>query len=308
MADTGYTGFFSFRKMVRRLFFNPENQLRLPVALVVFVLLVLLSEILVVDQFEHLTALIKINAHTFDALKRVLRIVVILFSVVIFGKYIINKPLGFFGFVKHRIFLNLLLGVVLGFTCQLVAGMIMHFAGWYKVTGFVWNYNDIIVWMGSIIYALIFCIETGFIEEVVFRGVLLNLVRKRYNNTIGIVVSSVVFGMLHFSGFDLGFPWWLSVLSSVLAGWLFAESYLLFGNIWLPMSFHASWHFAMRVLGTPGVEAEDALLLVTEVNGPAMWVATKSGGAGLVEVAGMIWAAFVILFMRKINSLKNVID
>jgi membrane protease YdiL (CAAX protease family) len=43
-------------------------------------------------------------------------------------------------------------------------------------------------------------VVTPFAEELFFRGLLLRALEKRFNTTIGIVVSSLVFGSLHLTG------------------------------------------------------------------------------------------------------------
>ena len=40
-------------------------------------------------------------------------------------------------------------------------------------------------------------IAAGFVEEMVFRGVILNLLRKKWNRKVAVIVPSVLFGMVH---------------------------------------------------------------------------------------------------------------
>ena len=45
-------------------------------------------------------------------------------------------------------------------------------------------------------------IAAGFVEEMVFRGVILNLLRKKWNRKVAVIVPSVLFGMVHILGMD----------------------------------------------------------------------------------------------------------
>jgi len=122
----------------------------------------------------------------------------------------------------------------------------------------------------------------------------MNALSDRYSLRIGVIASSVIFGLLHFSGFTGDFPWWMSLASATIGGFLFAQAYLLFNNIWTPLGLHFAWHFAARTLGTPGVGAEQVCFLVTDVDGPALFVVTKRGGASIFELIGIVVCSLII--------------
>lgn len=68
----------------------------------------------------------------------------------------------------------------------------------------------------------------GFCEEIFFRGLLLP--------KLGLIVSSVAFGLLHLPGFK----YWLYVLWATLSGALFGWLFLLTNSLWLPITAHAT--------------------------------------------------------------------
>ena len=181
---------------------------------------------------------------------------------------------------------------------------LMGLAGWLEIRGFAWAFNPGILLFPALLYTLVICFETGFLEEMLFRGVLFNLFEHRYRTLVGVMISSLVFGLVHFSGFEGEFAWWFSISSSILCGLVFVQSYLLFRNLWLPIAFHAGWHLAMRTLGTVGLSGKEAVLLVTRVNGPAMMVSTRSGGAGLTELAGLLAVSLLLHMLNR--SKKNL--
>jgi membrane protease YdiL (CAAX protease family) len=300
MMELSETRIFS-----RRIILTKTKELRIIWALFLLVALIALGELALVDPFERLFMVLGFDFSWMEILKRALRILVVGAVGLVVLKYFIKKDISFVGLRREKLFRNILLGIGFGFVSQIVAVGIMYIMGWYEIIGFSWQYKSLGAILFAVLFAFVFCFETGFLEEFIFRGFVLNLFGNRYSGAIGVIVSSALFGVLHFSGFGSGFPWWLSVLSSFGAGLLFAQSYLLFRNLWVPIAFHAGWHFAMRFFGSPGLEANDAIFLITNVEGPSAWVATKSGGAGLVEIAGMVVVSLTMYFIKKQHTCKE---
>ena len=79
---------------------------------------------------------------------------------------------------------------------------------------------------------------TGIIEEVIFRGFLLTHFKNRGFAKEGLVFTSAIFGMMHFS-FDAS-PIVPVILTFV--GFLFGTIYLKFRNIWVSVGAHATYN------------------------------------------------------------------
>jgi membrane protease YdiL (CAAX protease family) len=78
-------------------------------------------------------------------------------------------------------------------------------------------------------------------EEIVFRGVLFRLVEERAGTTVGIVVSAVLFGVVHClqPGANL-----ISILAIALeAGVLLALAFAATRSLWAPIGLHLGWNF-----------------------------------------------------------------
>lgn len=69
-------------------------------------------------------------------------------------------------------------------------------------------------------------IISGFCEEIFFRGLLFP--------RLGIVLSSIAFGLLHMPGSK----YWIYATWATLSGALFAYLFLLSGSLWLPIAAH----------------------------------------------------------------------
>jgi len=194
---------------------------------------------------------------------------------------------------------DLIRGLGLGACIQVFSVLLMAMSGWYRITDFAWQTNGIDGVFRSSFHALMYSTETGVIEETVFRWFLITTLYSRVGLSGAVVISSTLFGILHFSGFQTEFPWWASIGSSTIAGLLFAQAYVIRYNVWLPIGIHAGWHAAARVLGSVGVSGDEALFLITEVNGPTLLVNTRYGGAGGFEVAGVFLVSFFLWRFQK---------
>lgn len=297
-------------KYLNSLFFSQKG-IRLIWPALTVIILIVIGEILFVDPFGKLLSKIGFSevkgaiAHNWseslgDSLKRILRSIIVVFSTLLVLRFLLKKSLSFIGIdFKRKRAWELLLGVGFGFLVQFISIALMISMGWFELIGFSWNYHSISFFAPAILFTLIFCIETGIIEEVIFRGFLFNIFEIRYSTIIAIVVTSVLFGLAHFSGFEGEFAWWMSVLSSLVTGVLFAQAFLLFRSLWLPFGLHAGWHLAMRLLGSVGLRSDEAVFMVTKVDGPALLVSTKAGGAGLFELIGVIIVSLTMILFKK---------
>lgn len=107
------------------------------------------------------------------------------------------------------------------------------------------------------LYALAAATQAGFIEEIAFRGVLMQGIERSVGTgqrakIIAIVVSGALFASLHLlAPFQLTWAWWIVV---TLAGMGFGYAFYAAGrNLWLPIGLH--WGFDLGLfllLGLPG--------------------------------------------------------
>jgi membrane protease YdiL (CAAX protease family) len=302
-------------KLFRQILFS-EKGIRLGWNILIFILLIVLSEILIVDPIGWLLEKIGIGGVKDDVaqdwvsafgsvIKRMSRTIVVVFITLLTLRLFLKASARDIGLdVREKSITGFLIGVGLGFVVEIISVILMAIMGWYKITGFSWNFNSLSVLSAAYVYAIFFCIETGVIEEVMFRGFLIKLVSDRYDLKIAVVASSIIFGLLHFSGSNNAFPWWAALVSATVAGFMFAQAFLVHRNLWLPIGIHFAWHFAGRTLGTVGVAGENALFLATEVQGPILLVDPKSGGAGLCELVG-VFVVSLILWKMSNKAKKN---
>lgn len=105
------------------------------------------------------------------------------------------------------------------------------------------------------------CLSTGFLEESVFRGIILVVIIQRLPQTKAgilksIIISSALFGLIHLvnliSGASLG-DTLLQIGYSFLMGALWSVVYLASKNLLYPILLHATYNFFGLVLFRLGV-------------------------------------------------------
>jgi membrane protease YdiL (CAAX protease family) len=94
--------------------------------------------------------------------------------------------------------------------------------------------------IGSIGILLVEHIFVGYWEELVFRGYLFQNMVDGLGNKIAIVMSCLIYGIIHAMNPNAGL---LSSLIIVLFGFMRIYGYLLTDMLWLSMGMHMGWNF-----------------------------------------------------------------
>lgn len=92
-------------------------------------------------------------------------------------------------------------------------------------------------WMHILLVFVSLAILTPIKEEIIFRGVLHRFLEQRHHFWVGILVSSLVFGLLHF-----GFPY-----SAIMMGVIFVLLYRLTNSLIPPIMLHIIWNSFVSV-------------------------------------------------------------
>ena len=76
-------------------------------------------------------------------------------------------------------------------------------------------------------------IAAGFVEEMVFRGVILNVLKKKWNIKAAVIVPSILFGFVHILGmnFSVG-SCLLVILAGTMVGVMFSLIAIESGSVW----------------------------------------------------------------------------
>lgn len=133
------------------------------------------------------------------------------------------------------------LGLLLGVCYFAVVVGLMALAGCYRITEAHFALVPLLGAFLQFFYVAVF-------EEIAFRGVLFRLIDDRWNTTVALIVSALLFGALHLP--NPGATLWSSFAIAVEAGLLLGAAYKWSGTLWLPIGIHWAWNFVQgNVLG-----------------------------------------------------------
>lgn len=138
------------------------------------------------------------------------------------------------------------------------------------------------------LYLLLFVL-VALNEEYVCRGYIQGLLKHHYGRAAAIVVSSILFALLHSANPGMwDSPWPIVIL--VLAGVVLALSRELSGGLWVPMGFHLTWNFFQGNVYGFNVSGEQVKSVFTLHTKGAEWLAGGEFGA-----EGSVVTAVVLL-------------
>jgi len=81
----------------------------------------------------------------------------------------------------------------------------------------------------------------GVTEEILMRGLLLRLSERWMGSWLALLLSSLIFGLLHFTNDNSG--WLPSLAIAIEAGLLLGLAYMLTRRLWMVIAMHFSWNF-----------------------------------------------------------------
>ena len=184
-----------------------------------------------------------------------------------------------------RFFKNLGIGVFIGIIMISSTILSLMVFGYYTVEGF-----------GFQGMSLLLSLEYYFIgaccEEIVFRGIILRFIGIRWNAVAALVISSVLFGILHC--FNYGMTW-MGIIGIILVGFLFGSMYLYSGSIWMPLGIHWIWNVLEDIVFGSAVSgvSSDGSMIQAQFHGSEL----MTGGSCGIEasVVTMVFAIIVTI-------------
>jgi uncharacterized protein len=84
-------------------------------------------------------------------------------------------------------------------------------------------------------------LESGILEEVIVRGVVLRLVWRAFGPIVAFVVSGLLFGAGHIA--NPGATLFTTACVAIEAGVMLGSFYALRGRLWVSIGVHAGWNF-----------------------------------------------------------------
>lgn len=196
---------------------------------------------------------------------------------------------------------ELAVGLVIGAALISLSVALIALLGGYRITG--------ISPSPQLLAPLAIGIGAGFLEEIFFRGILLRLIDAWMGSWGALVLTSLVFGLIHLTNAGAS-P--VSALGLVIeAGILLGAAYLLTRRLWLAIGIHIAWNtvqagvFSSDVSGT----GQQNGLFMADIHGPTWLTGGSMGMEGslvtvLVGLAAGV--AMLVLAVRRGRMLGPV--
>lgn len=174
---------------------------------------------------------------------------------ILFCRLIQKRGLDSMGFVRRHAVREYLLGAAVGIVMISAAALLAMAFGAYRYTAAKPDWGVIILFMLGYFFQ-------GMSEEVLCRSCFMVSLARRNNVWLAILISSVMFALLHI--FNPGFGV-ISFVNILLCGAFFAVYFLKRGSIWGACAIHSFWNFfqgnffGISVSGTGGSDAVSVL-------------------------------------------------
>ncbi len=125
---------------------------------------------------------------------------------------------------------------------------------------------------------IVVMIIVAFVEELLFRGYLLNNLMQSMNKWGALSITAALFSLFHGSNPDITF---FAVVNIFLAGLLLGINYIFTKNLWFSILFHFAWnYFQGPVLGYDVSGLKISSLLQQSLSGPEAWTGGPFGFEG----------------------------
>jgi len=238
----------------------------------------------------------------FLALSEVVELAAITVSIVLVRRFVDRRSFASLGFrLDRRAASDLAAGLGIAFTLMGLIYLLMSALGWVRFEGFAWQTQPLPAVLGGGLGMLLLFVLTGWNEELLSRGYHLQTIASGTNLTWGVLLSSLLFGLLHLTNPGAT---WIAVLGVALAGLMLAYAYVRTGQLWLSIGLHIGWNFCEGPLFGFAVSGLDFFHLVhIAVHGPDAWTGGVFGPeAGLIVLPALaIGIALIFVYSRFVQ-------
>lgn len=139
--------------------------------------------------------------------------------------------------------------------------------GWLRIDGYVWGPDQGIGWVQGLLGIVLAFTVVGFQEELLSRGYQMQNLVDGLNLPAGVVISSLIFSLLHSLNPGAGL---FSTLGLFFSGLFLAYGWVRTHQLWLPIGLHIGWNiFEGPVFGFAVSGNQTFRLIRHTVSGPS---------------------------------------
>ena len=134
-------------------------------------------------------------------------------------------------------------------------------------------------------------------EELLFRGVVFRVLEERTGTWLALVVSSLIFGLVHLVNGGATLEGTLSI--ALQGGLLMGSAYVATRSLWVPIGLHFAWDFMESgIFGVADSGTASSGLLRTGLSGPTVLTGGSFGPEASL-IALLVCAVPTVLFLRS---------
>ena len=230
---------------------------------------------------------------------------VLISIMILYWKLFQKETLSDLGFTKKAG--SYVIGVIAGAVLVVISVLSVVFTGAISCNGVFENIDTffILIMLGGFICQ-------GAMEEVLCRGIALQLLRKRTSIPVAIGISSALFMIPHLFNMteESGVIIFFAVVNLILISIVFSLLTLYFKSIWAACGFHTMWNFILyNILGMNLSGNDDIKAAVIDMRSVGSNV--LNGGTYGIEasiVTAAVLAATVIIMLVIINRKGGMTD
>lgn len=185
------------------------------------------------------------------------------------------------------------IGVLFGAGLYTACILVLMAMGAYRIDGL----NPV----SSLLPAIALPLSSGVFEELLFRGVLFRIVEEWLGSWTSLIVSSLVFGLVHLLNPEATLMG--AIFISVEAGVLLAAAYMLTRRLWMSMGFHIAWNFTQSGIfsGTVSGGYAEPGLIKPVIDGPVLLTGGTFGVESSVVAFVLCTATGVVLLVMAVR-------
>jgi len=224
-------------------------------------------------------------------------------AVYFFRRYVDNKSLQSLGLNLNSSILKIFLGMIWGTILITLVFDINIFLGNLAAKSYAWElYSSSQIFLflgGSAFYLLI----SAFMEELIFRGYILQNLVESLNIYLVVGISSLVFALVHIinAGFN---P--LGIFNIFLFGITLSLFYLHSRNLWIPIGLHFAWNFCqINIFGFPIYGFMSQSLIELEIGGSEYLTGGNFGPeASILSTFVLCVVIFVVQYQINVSKIE----
>ncbi len=221
-------------------------------------------------------------------------------AVAIAGRWLDHRPFADFGVCVDRAWWRgLALGLGLGAFVMTLVFALECAVGWITVSGLLVTTAPELSFAFGLTFSLVKVTCVATYEEFVSRGYHLRNLVEGTNLPLGVVLSSAIFALLHFSNENAGV---VSIIGLCVNGLLFAAAVLATGRLSTAIGLHLTWNlFEGAVFGFPvSGDKEGASIVGIQQSGPQFMTGGSFGPeAGLIGIVASALGILVLVFIHR---------